>query len=205
MFIQNRYTKLYYELLSIYIGQPGEKHHILPKSMGGSNSKDNIAEVPKRVHFILHRLLPKMVSSEYRPKMEYALWQMMNRNISGYTSRTYELQKVRMVEIMKETTKKQWAAGRTGRGGGKLRPLRIFDCPICNTQITTRIPNKTTCSNSCSGKLQQKDPIQKEKFDAGVKKMSQKTKGRKRIYREDGSWYYVSPLDYTVELIPQTI
>lgn len=154
MFIENKYTKLYYKLLSIYTGQPGEKHHIMPKSMGGSNSKDNIAEVPKRVHFILHRLLPKMVSSEYRPKMEYALWQMMNRNISGYTSRTYELQKVRIVAVMKETTKKQWAEGRTGRGGGKLRPLRVFGCPICGTHLETRDPRKSTCSKSCSGLLQ---------------------------------------------------
>lgn len=154
MFIQNKYTKLYYKLLAIYTGQPGEKHHIIPRSLGGGNEKSNIASIPKRVHFILHRLLVKMVKGTDRYAMEWALWQMMNRNISGYTSRTYELQRVRISAIATETNHKSWAAGRTGRGGGKLRPLREFPCPICGIHIVTRIPEKTTCSKSCSGKLQ---------------------------------------------------
>ena len=37
-----------------------EVHHIIPRSMGGSNSKDNLVKLTPREHFIAHRLLTKM-------------------------------------------------------------------------------------------------------------------------------------------------
>ena len=47
-----------------------EKHHIIPKSMGGLNSKENIVCFTAKEHFIAHRLLYKI----YRNKeMAFAL------------------------------------------------------------------------------------------------------------------------------------
>ena len=37
-----------------------EKHHILPRSEGGSNKKTNLVELTLREHFIVHMLLIKM-------------------------------------------------------------------------------------------------------------------------------------------------
>lgn len=37
-----------------------ERHHIIPKCLGGSNHKSNIAELTSREHFIAHQLLAKM-------------------------------------------------------------------------------------------------------------------------------------------------
>ena len=37
-----------------------EKHHIIPKSLGGRDSKDNLVELSAREHFICHLLLTKM-------------------------------------------------------------------------------------------------------------------------------------------------
>ena len=37
-----------------------EKHHIIPKSMGGSNLPDNLVRLTGREHFIAHRLLAKI-------------------------------------------------------------------------------------------------------------------------------------------------
>lgn len=37
-----------------------EKHHIIPKSLGGSNKKKNIVKLSAREHFICHLLLTKM-------------------------------------------------------------------------------------------------------------------------------------------------
>ena len=37
-----------------------EKHHIIPRCLGGSNEKDNLVSVSAREHFILHLLLIKI-------------------------------------------------------------------------------------------------------------------------------------------------
>ena len=37
-----------------------EKHHIIPKSLGGGDNKDNLVELSAREHFICHLLLTKM-------------------------------------------------------------------------------------------------------------------------------------------------
>lgn len=50
-----------------------EKHHVLPLSMGGSNSPDNIIEVTAREHFILHALLTRFTTGKSRQKMFCAL------------------------------------------------------------------------------------------------------------------------------------
>lgn len=98
VFKQNKYTKVYYRIIDnarnrIPQGYV-EKHHIMPKSLGGSNNPENIAKLTAREHFICHRLLVKMVEGRVaQAKMAYAAWQQSRgatlKNIR-ITSRTYE-------------------------------------------------------------------------------------------------------------------
>ena len=37
-----------------------EKHHIIPRSLGGSNDIDNLVRLTAKQHFICHKLLTKM-------------------------------------------------------------------------------------------------------------------------------------------------
>ncbi len=62
LFLDNKYTKLYFKLVSkeMYDGYT-EKHHIIPRSLGGDNSKENIISISARYHFLCHYLLTKMV------------------------------------------------------------------------------------------------------------------------------------------------
>ena len=55
-----------------------EKHHILPKSLGGSNEQNNLVYLTMREHFVAHKLLTKMFShnSMELKKMIYAFWWM---------------------------------------------------------------------------------------------------------------------------------
>lgn len=46
-----------------------EVHHIIPKSCGGSNDKDNLIALTAREHYIIHMLLPFCVTKEYKFKM----------------------------------------------------------------------------------------------------------------------------------------
>ena len=50
-----------------------EKHHIIPKSLGGNNRKENLVNLSAREHFICHRLLVKMLNGDAKNKMIYAL------------------------------------------------------------------------------------------------------------------------------------
>ncbi len=49
-----------------------EKHHIIPKSLGGSNSKDNLVALTPKEHFIIHILLCKFTTGLARRSMLYA-------------------------------------------------------------------------------------------------------------------------------------
>ena len=48
-----------------------EKHHIIPKSMGGNNSNENIAILTAREHFVCHLLLTKMTTGNNNYKMKW--------------------------------------------------------------------------------------------------------------------------------------
>jgi hypothetical protein len=57
-----------------------EKHHIIPRSLGGSNDADNIVRLTAREHFVCHWLLTKMHLGEARGKMINALYLMQGKN-----------------------------------------------------------------------------------------------------------------------------
>lgn len=53
-----------------------EKHHILPKSLGGSNDKENLVKLTAREHFICHALLIRFLTGKDLYKMQWAFHQM---------------------------------------------------------------------------------------------------------------------------------
>lgn len=83
-----------------------EQHHIVPKSLGGSDSADNLVNLSAKEHFICHLLLTKIYkkdSNEYH-KMIFAFLMMLTKsnNQNRYiTSKKYEALKVVRVEYLK--------------------------------------------------------------------------------------------------------
>jgi len=100
MYLPNKYTKWYNQIISralarADINEYTEKHHIIPKSFGGSNRKENLVKLTAREHFICHRLLIKMVTGPLQIKMIRAVWRMTVKgrdfqNRFQPNSRTYE-------------------------------------------------------------------------------------------------------------------
>lgn len=80
-FIHNKYSKWYFEIIEKAKGRDlegySEKHHIIPKSFGGSDAKTNLVRLTAREHLICHRLLVKMTKGEYKHKMIYAIRRMV--------------------------------------------------------------------------------------------------------------------------------
>lgn len=102
LFINNKYSNWYANIIKnakIRGSKKGlgiEKHHIIPKSLGGSNLIDNLVNLTSREHLVVHKLLRKMVTGKNKDKMVYAAWSMVNRNNQHQsrpkiTSRQYEI------------------------------------------------------------------------------------------------------------------
>lgn len=99
-YLDNKYTKSYNSIIGTAkargtVSGYSETHHIIPKSLGGSNRKENLVKLTPKEHFICHRLLPKMTSDIAKNKMLYAIRRMMYKgniyqnNRYKATSRTY--------------------------------------------------------------------------------------------------------------------
>ena len=60
------YSAVYFSLITTRLQNPlsddeyGEVHHIIPKSEGGTNDKDNLVRLSAREHYIAHLLLAKI-------------------------------------------------------------------------------------------------------------------------------------------------
>lgn len=111
MFIKNKYSKWYFNIVTSAksrqsINHYTEKHHIIPKSLGGTDSIDNLVALTGKEHFICHLLLTKMTAHEHRAKMVYAAWRMTvpGRNEQKrhkVSSRMYESIKTQRAEYLK--------------------------------------------------------------------------------------------------------
>lgn len=111
MFIDNKYTKIYFNIIHnatqrVLTGYK-ENHHIVPKSLGGPNSADNIVALTAREHFICHRLLVKMTESTNKQKMAYAVRRMLT-GISKNHKRDYIVSS-KIYEIMRIENNKHLA------------------------------------------------------------------------------------------------
>jgi hypothetical protein len=78
-----------------------EVHHILPKSLGGSNDKSNLVELTAREHFLVHLLLCKFTKGQAKMKMSYAFHAMC----SFKNARRYNKVNSRLVEKIRSNFK----------------------------------------------------------------------------------------------------
>jgi hypothetical protein len=107
------YAKIYGKLVSYAKSQNRvkkpmdglDRHHIFPKSLGGTNDPNNIVFFTGREHYLAHKLLVRMYSGDKKKKMIYALWWMSKTKRSGafsntakITSRDYEYARKLFVE-----------------------------------------------------------------------------------------------------------
>lgn len=120
MYLQNKYTSVYNNIIAraksrdlpknIYT----EKHHIIPKSLGGTNDLTNLVRLTAREHFICHLLLPKMVTGIHKRNMSFALWSIITMDHS--TSRT----RYKITSRMFQTIKIQVAQAKSDLHKGKI-------------------------------------------------------------------------------------
>jgi hypothetical protein len=102
MYLQNKYTQCYYNIVDRAKARSMvgyfERHHIIPKSLGGSNDASNLVALTAREHFICHWLLTKMLPiGKSQWKMFYAFnsFNATNNHQQRHrpTSKQYEIMK----------------------------------------------------------------------------------------------------------------
>jgi hypothetical protein len=82
-------------------GEYYEVHHIIPRSIGGSNRKNNLTTLTAREHFICHLLLVKIYPNEI--SMVYASWLMANKGCMK------DKREYRVSSRLYERLKKEWS------------------------------------------------------------------------------------------------
>lgn len=94
MYLKNDYTEQYYDIINRAIDKVPqnstrkeakkilgytERHHIIPKSLGGTDDCSNLVWLTAEEHLQVHLLLPKMVAEEHNiRKMSLAAVRMVN-------------------------------------------------------------------------------------------------------------------------------
>ena len=128
MFKQNKYTRWYYSIIAARKQQSisgyGEKHHIIPVSLGGARGRENIVKLTAREHWVCHQLLTRMVEGVSRMKMLHTC--VLFKKTSG-NSRRYQQLKVQRSAAMKgrkQTDQTKEKIGNAHRGR-KLSPEHI--------------------------------------------------------------------------------
>lgn len=117
------HIKIYKQLIMNRICNPvksayKERHHIVPKSEGGSDDADNVVNLTAREHYIAHLLLAKIYDDK---KMHSAVIYMQtnhNKNrVFKFNSRLYE--KMREEYRKKISGKNHWNYGKPAWNSGK--------------------------------------------------------------------------------------
>jgi hypothetical protein len=75
-----------------------ERHHVIPRSLGGTDDSSNVVRLSARDHYECHKLLAEMfpLGTKERQKMAFALHKMTHgTNVDGYRITNEEYEKVR--------------------------------------------------------------------------------------------------------------
>jgi hypothetical protein len=161
MYLQNKYTTWYNKiidrastrLLTTYY----ERHHIIPKSLGGTDLKENIAELTAHEHYVCHKLLTKMVSGDARHKMNLAAYRM------SHSSKYHDRHKISGAEYarLKENFAKSLSELKKGKPG-----------------IPRSIETRAKMSKSRTGKSMPAETRQKISTSSVGKTHSEETKAK---------------------------
>ena len=102
---KNIYDKIINNAKNRVIVGYSEKHHIIPKCLGGTNSKTNIVRLTAKEHYICHKLLCEIHPNEN--KLKWAFWRMCNIGEHKNQNRNYKVTSTEYQRIKTEISKIQ--------------------------------------------------------------------------------------------------
>ena len=161
-----------------------ELHHIIPKSLGGLNAIDNLVCLTAREHCIAHLLLCRFGDEKQISKMTWALQRFLSSN-KTVSSVLYERARQKWIaENQKRLIGNQYRLGK--KDSLEVRKKKsdslkgIAGKYIRNEEHCKQSSDKITKINM------ENNPMNNPESRA---KVSASKIGRKRVYREDGTFY----------------
>jgi len=175
LFIDNKYTKWYNSIISnaqsrTEITGYTEKHHIVPKSLGGSNNSNNLVVLTAKEHFVCHLLLTKMVISFHRRSMAYALLNLRNAK-NKHQQRLSNSKEYKVVrEIFNSTEIKESTRQKLSQihKGVKKSPEHVKKMSV-NAKRQIRLPKSEESKNTTRQSLMGKNKGNKA-WNTGIKR-----------------------------------
>lgn len=178
LFLSNKYTNWYYKIVTnrrekpLPIGEYGENHHIVPKSLGGLDDSQNLVRLSAKEHFICHLLLTKMTHGNSLYKMKTALIAMSNlqsRYHKRFNSNLFEKAKRGLVFSEEHKQKLSIAA------------IKHFSDPIQRQKASDSAKNRSPITLSTKAKMKQSSknriltPELRQKFNTATENWSGRT------------------------------
>jgi len=164
-----------------------ETHHIVPRCMNGNNDASNLVELTPEEHFLAHQLLVKIYPGNH--SLVFAAHMM---GATRHSNKVYGWLRRQYIDACTGIPKSEKAKK------NMRKPKQNY---ISSKGIPTGI-----ATSGCFGKgnvpwnkgkehmVGEKNPSFGKTWDDGKRnKMSSTNKDRKRIHREDGTFYYVYP------------
>lgn len=143
MFVDNKYRRLYNAIIEnakeqdrkkTRNGTYYERHHILPKSLGGDDSEENLVLLTAREHYLAHYLLTKFTTGPGLHSVACA-WRMMNTDKRKKKSRYVNS---RLYEHSKELVREAISAINTGRNVGKKSAFYKHEVHVFYNHVTDK-------------------------------------------------------------------
>ena len=169
----------------------GEKHHIYPKSFGGSNKERNIVRLTPEEHYRCHSLLPIIFRDEpEKYKKMLCAW-----NFTHTTHSNMQISELEYGKLKREFSKAQRSRRHTDEVKEKIRQFNLAKKPyhlseVARKNISNAHKGKTTWIKGLHHSEETKQKIRNslKGRKCGVvteetrKKLSQAAKGRKMSF-----------------------
>jgi hypothetical protein len=108
-----------------------EKHHIIPRCLGGSDDIDNLVNLTAREHFIIHKLLYMIYPNNNKLFYAYRMMAMQPTNVKterAYSISNYEYERLRIehaYRVSLDKKGKKYGTGMLGISHTKLSKEKI--------------------------------------------------------------------------------
>ena len=139
MFLNNKYTVLYYKIIASAqernytktLNDGYQTHHIIPRCFGGTNDTTNLVVLTYKEHRVCHRLLINMTANDAKYKMMYA-YKLFNKHYDTSRAPTPQIYCTPDSYIKMSATRKRQGTYKTGKDN-------IFSTPEIVEQVRQRM------------------------------------------------------------------
>lgn len=165
-----------------------ERHHIVPRCMGGSDDEENIVDLTAAEHYVAHQLLLKLYPTNY--KLAYAC-HMMSTKLNKRNNKSYSWVREKMAKAnsvilkgMKRAPRnKEWSDKISEALKGKKQSIES-NLKRSKSLSGREISKETKSKNSIAARSRTKEHQDKLNKSNTGKKRSEETKEKLRLVSE---------------------